>query len=208
MFLNITKIVAVLTFLVSPAFAIGSATVQTPTLTFVSQTQTADVPPPPALAKDSKYVTNTETAVLHGTVPEVRAFFENNPVTDFVAPTDTIPAIENIVYLSGNWPEVGALRRVDLAGGDSIHERVLRNTQGNFAYQIWNITAPAGRAINHIMGEFTFEQDGDMVNVTWDYNIKPSIFVARPAIRNFLKNDFGPFMRSGLSGTVNVYNSR
>ena len=82
------------------------------------------------------------------------------------------------------------------------------NIDTRFAYQIWNITAPAGRAIDHIKGEFRYEQRGEEVHVTWDYNIKPRVFVVRPAIRNFLENDFGPFMRAGLTGTVTAYNNQ
>ncbi|MEM6371946.1 MAG: hypothetical protein AAF727_04100 [Pseudomonadota bacterium] len=41
--------------------------------------------------------------------------------------------------------------------------------------------------------------------MTWSYNIKPNIFVARPAIGRYLRNDFGPFMNAGLSGVVAAY---
>lgn len=51
------------------------------------------------------------------------------------------------------------------------------NTDTRFAYQIWNITAPAGRAIDHIMGEFHYDQSGDEVHVTWNYNIKPRVLL-------------------------------
>ncbi|WP_299369273.1 SRPBCC family protein [uncultured Tateyamaria sp.] len=174
-----------------------------PYLTYASQT--SDIPAPPELAAQKSYLTNTETATFTGTVAGFRAFLDANPITDFVVATDAIPAIEGITYLSGTWPEVGALRRVDLAGGHSVHERVLTNTDDTFAYQIWNITAPSGRAISHIMGQFHYDQSGDEVTVTWDYNIKPSIFVARPAIRGFLRDDFGPFMEAGLTGVVAAY---
>ncbi|MEO1555153.1 MAG: SRPBCC family protein [Pseudomonadota bacterium] len=167
--------------------------------------QTPGVPAPPPLADPSRYMTNTETATVTGSPGAFRAFLDANPVTDFVVATDAIPEIENIVYLAGTWPEVGALRRVDLVGGHSVHERVLANTPDRFAYQIWNITAPAGRVIDHIMGEFQFVQSGGETTVTWDYNIKPNLFLARPAIGRFLNNDFGPFMEAGLSGAVDAY---
>ncbi|MEM6371945.1 MAG: hypothetical protein AAF727_04095 [Pseudomonadota bacterium] len=116
----------------------------------------AGVPAPPALAKPSLYMTHVETATASGQVAAFRTFLDANPVTDFVAVTDAIPSIEGFTYLSGTWPEPGAIRRVELAGGHSVHERVLANSDGRFAYQIWNITAPAGRVIDHIMGEFVF----------------------------------------------------
>ncbi|APX12073.1 SRPBCC family protein [Tateyamaria omphalii] len=197
--------------LITLPFATGSvagsiAPLNMPNLTFAEDI--ADVPPPPGLARDTKYLTNTETATFTGTVGQVRAFMDQNPITDFVTPTEAIPAIEGIQVLSGTWPEPGAVRRVDLAGGHSVHERVLTNTPTAFTYQIWDITAPAGRVVDHIKGEFTFEQRGDTVHVTWDYNIKPNIFVARPAINRYLRDDFGPFMRAGLNGTANAYAER
>lgn len=190
----------------SAGFAGGVAPPTPPLLTFAEEI--ADVPPPPGLAPDARYLTNTETATFAGTITQVRAFMEDNPITDFVAATDAIPAIKGMEVLSGTWPEPGALRRVDLAGGHSVHERVLTNTPTRFTYQIWNITAPAGRVVDHIKGEFIYEQRDDTVHVTWNYNIKPNLFIARPAINRYLRNDFAPFMRAGLDGTMQAYAQR
>ncbi|WP_299293563.1 SRPBCC family protein [uncultured Tateyamaria sp.] len=195
--------IALSTPLATAALAGTGVAMAFPSITFAETV--ADIPPAPALSPKSRYLTNTETATFNGTIDGFRAFLDANPITDFVVPTDAIPAIEGITYLSGTWPNPGALRRVDLAGGHSVHEQVVANTDTNFVYQIWNITAPAGRAINHIKGEFTFAQSGDEVTVTWDYNIKPNVFFARPAIRGFLDNDFGPFMQAGLTGLVAAY---
>lgn len=192
--------------LATSASAGGNATMRMASLSYPQQVSA--VPSPPPLAQEKMYLTNTETARFPGTINEVRVFMEQNPVTDFVAATDAIPAIEGMEVISGNWPEPGAVRRVDLAGGHSVHERVLTNTPTNFVYQIWNITAPAGGAISHIRGAFTYEQQGDTVAVTWDYDIKPNFFFARPAINRFLSEDFAPFMRAGLEGTMDAYTRR
>ncbi|WP_299623583.1 SRPBCC family protein [uncultured Tateyamaria sp.] len=165
----------------------------------------ATVSQAPKLSDPGRYLTNTETRTFTGSITGFRAFLDRNPITDFVVPTDAIPAIEDITYLSGTWPQVGSVRRVHLAGGHSVLERVLTNTKDRFSYQIWDITAPAGRVISYIMGEFRYAQDGNRVTVTWDYNIKPNLFLARPAINRFLKNDFSPFMEAGLSGVVAAY---
>ncbi|QUJ75306.1 SRPBCC family protein [Sulfitobacter albidus] len=167
-------------------------------VSFASPSQ-ADVPPPP-LAADKLYQTNTERAVFPGSVAQVRAFFDANPITDFVTPTDAIPALIGIEVLSGDWPQVGAVRRVDLDGGDRVLERVLINEPDQFTYQIWNITAPAGRFVDHIKGEFRYVPQGDSVEVIWDYNVKPAVFVARPFIASYLRRDFGPFMQAGMDG--------
>lgn len=177
-------------------------------LTSPSADASAQTPAPPPLAEDRLYQTNTVRTVLPGTIAQVRAFFDANPITDFVAPTDAIPAITGFTYLEGDWPAVGATRRVSLDGGHTVDERVLINTQDAFSYQIWNVTAPAGRFIDHIKGEFTYTQVDDTVEVVWSYNIKPKVFVARPFIGRYLTNDFGPFMRAGIEGLSAAYLSR
>ena len=163
---------------------------------------------PPALATDKLYQTNRVSAAVPGNISDVRAFIDANPITDFVATTEAIPSIEGITVLSGTWPEVGAVRRVDLEGGHYVLERVLVNKADNFVYQIWNITAPAGRFIDHIKGEFRYIQEGDTTQITWDYNIKPAAFFARPFIRRYLDRDFAPFMQAGMTGLAEAYQTQ
>ncbi|MEO0389969.1 MAG: SRPBCC family protein [Pseudomonadota bacterium] len=164
------------------------------------------IPSPPPLASAEKYQTNTERAVVSGTtVADLRAFMDAHPTTDYVATTEAIPEIAGFTYLSGTWPAVGAVRRVDLADGSTVHERVLVNTPDNFAYQIWDISAGPGRFIDHIKGEFRWIETDGQVEVIWDYNIKPSLFIARPFINGFLRNDFGPFMAAGLGGQMEAF---
>lgn len=188
------------------AIAGTNSAIKLPSLTF--QTDVADIPAPPSLSPTGSYLSNVETATYKGTISQVRRFMDANPVTDFVTATGAIPRIEGFEVLSGTWPEPGAVRRVDLADGHSVHERVLTNTPDSFTYQIWNVTAPAGRAIDHIKGAFQFDQQGDEVVVTWSYNIKPRIFIARPAINRYLRDDFGPFMNAGLNGSATAYAQR
>lgn len=197
-------------FVLAPLAGMSTAVAKpgSPMHALVFPASTAEIPAPPKLSDQARYLTNVETATFKGTVPAVRRFMDANPVTDFVTATEAIPAIAGFEVVSGNWPEPGAVRRVDLADGNSVHERVLINSDNRFAYQIWNITAPAGRAVDHIMGEFQFDQQGSDVVVTWTYNIKPSVFFARPAINRYLREDFGPFMNAGLSGTANAYKQR
>jgi len=167
------------------------------------------IPAPPPLSTDKLYQTNTEIGVAQNTdIAGLRRFMERNPITDFFVETDAIPRLDQIVYLSGHWPEVGAIRRVDLADGKTVHERVITNDADQFTYQIWNFTSPEGRFIDHIKGEFVWTQTGGDVTVEWDYNIKPAAFFARPSINGFLKNDFGPVMESGLTGVIGAFNSK
>lgn len=167
------------------------------------------VPAPPALSAADAYQTNTVRARAAGTdIAALRAFMDAHPVTDYVATTDAIPKIVGFEYLSGTWPTEGAVRRVDLADGSSVHERVLTNTPDTFAYQIWNISSGPGRFVDHIKGEFTWVQDGPDVDITWDYNVRAATFIARPFISRYLRNDFAPFMAQGMDGVMRAHAAR
>ncbi|MEO0929268.1 MAG: SRPBCC family protein [Pseudomonadota bacterium] len=165
----------------------------------------SDVPAPPELAKEERYLSNVISVTLDGDLAEVRAFMDANPLTDFLEPSGSIPKITDVVVLEGNWGDPNALRRVDLEGGYWAHERVLTNDDDEFTYQIWDITTSAGRFINHIHGEIRFTQEESGTKVTWSYNIKPRFFFARPSIRNYLTDDFAPFMENGLNGFAAAY---
>ncbi|MEL7179780.1 MAG: SRPBCC family protein [Pseudomonadota bacterium] len=164
-----------------------------------------DVPPAPDLARESLYQSNIISVVLQGEIAEVSAFMAANPLTNFLEPSGRIPRIADVVVLDGPWGDVGALRRVDLVDGNHVHERVLTNDEDEFTYQIWDITAPAGRFINHIYGEIRFAEVEEGTQVTWSYNVKPRVFFARPSIRSYLDDDFAPFMENGLSSFAAAY---
>ncbi|MEL6243348.1 MAG: hypothetical protein AAFV87_10660 [Pseudomonadota bacterium] len=168
-----------------------------------------DISPPPRLAEPSRYLTNTEAVVVDGTLAQFRAFWAENPVTDFLKPTGRIPRIANVTVLEGVWGQPGSLRRVDFEDGGYTHERVLTNSDTEFTYQIWDISTASGRAINHIYGTFGFEElEGSQIRITWNYNIKPRIFLARGPIRRYLEDDFAPFMETGLSDWAAAFEVR
>ncbi len=177
-------------------------------LTFFLQSASADidvVPTPPELTDTDAYLTNSLTVTVVGDISAVRAFMDANPLTDFLEPSGRIPRITDVVVLKGPWGQPGSLRRVDLEGGSWTHERVLTNDSNEFTYQIWNITTSAGRFIDHIYGEILFTEVTDGTQITWNYNVKPSVFFARPSIRGYLRDDFAPFMKNGMTGFVNAY---
>jgi hypothetical protein len=160
----------------------------------------ATLPEPPDLAKPSKYQTNIEVVVLDAPLEEAWAFWRENSITDYLEPTDRIPAIAGFTVLKGPWGEPGSIRRVEFEGGGSALERVLTADEDEFTYQIWNIETGSGRFINHIHGQFFAAEVDGRTEITWRYNIKPAVFFARPAIRSFLANDFDPFMEGGMAG--------
>lgn len=165
---------------------------------------------PPALRSAMGYVTHVEVAVFNGPVADVKAALQTaeHGVLAHTQPTSRIPAIADLTPISGAFPANGAIRRVTLADGNSVVERVLENSETIFAYQIWDFTAPSARALSHIRGEFRYVAIGEnQTEVTWTYAIAPRAFFARPFIRSFLKDDFAPFMQSGLRGAAQSYNA-
>ena len=175
-------------------------------LTFALQSAHADTTlAPPDLADETAYLTNTVTVTLPGDLATVRAAMDTTPITDFLRPTDRIPAIDGFTVLEGTWGEPGAVRRVDLADGSTVMERVLTNDADEFSYQIWAISTAEGRFIDHIYGRFDLTEVTGETTIAWSYNVKPTVFFARPSIRGFLENDFAPFMEGGMSGFVDAY---
>ena len=81
------------------------------------------LPAPPDLAERSKYQTNEEVVRLDAPLDEAWAFWTSNNITDFLEPTDRIPAIETITVLEGTWGEPGAIRRVELADGSKLRSK-------------------------------------------------------------------------------------
>jgi len=163
------------------------------------------IPAPPDLAANGKYQSNVVSAVLPAPIDEAWEFWRNTPITDFVEPTDRIPAIAGFENLKGDWGEPGSIRRVNFEDGGSALERVLTNTDREFTYQIWNIQTGSGRFIEHIYGKFVAQPVDSGTQITWSYNVKPRVFIARPFISSFLRNDFAPFMESGMQGMASAH---
>ncbi|MEO1026191.1 MAG: SRPBCC family protein [Pseudomonadota bacterium] len=166
---------------------------------------TAKTSSPPNLAKPSKYMTNEEVIFLPTDPESAWAFWTSTPITDFLKATDRIPAIDSIEPVEGEWGTPGAIRRVNLADGGTVLERVLTADEDEFTYQIWDIETGAGRFINHIYGEFRLRAVEGGSEITWRYNVKPAIFIARPFIRRYLNNDFDPFMEGGMAGMKQAF---
>ncbi|MGR3514247.1 MAG: SRPBCC family protein [Paracoccaceae bacterium] len=176
--------------------------VLTASATFATASQ---LPAPPDLAKPGKYQSNEEVLRLDAPPREAWAFWMETNITDLLEPTDRIPAIASIDVIRGPWGEPGSVRRVTFDDGGSALERVLTATATEFTYQIWNIETGSGRFIDYIYGEMRARPAGDGTEIVWRYNIKPSVFFARPFIRSFLNNDFAPFMEGGMIGVAAAF---
>ncbi|MCA0870923.1 SRPBCC family protein [Seohaeicola saemankumensis] len=185
---------------------LASLTIGTATLAADAPTHSA----PPPLREAGDYLTNIETAVFNGPPSKVRHAVQSpaHGVLANVKATDRIPQVTGTTPITGQFPNPGSVRQVNMAGGYTATERMIENGPDGFRYQVWDLTAPSARLIEHIVGQFSYRalEDG-RTEVTWSYSVAPRTFVARPFIRRFLDNDFAPFMQGGLNGAAAHFNA-
>lgn len=184
------------------------------TLTITQTAQAADTPgysAPPPLREAHDYLQHAERVIFDGPPSQVRDAVQSpeHGVLAHVAATDRIPQVLGTTPIKGRFPEPGSVRQVNMAGPVAATERMIENGAFGFRYQVWDLTAPSARQIDHILGEIQYRQPEDgRTEVTWSYSVAPTSFVARPFIRRFLKRDFAPFMRGGLEGAAAHFNAR
>ena len=140
-------------------------------------------PTPPPVAT-SGFVKAKATATVPLSVPETRAFLTANPIIDFLEPTGDISNPVATEILSGTWAEPGAVRRVRLADGHYLIERVVENWPEAFRYQLFFFTNATGRGVEQIVGEqrFLTQPDGT-TRIEWDYDVKPANALTRFFVR-------------------------
>ncbi|MEM8771830.1 MAG: hypothetical protein AAGD92_09310 [Pseudomonadota bacterium] len=148
---------------------------------------------PPDVAA-SGFVTIVLEETINMSIPQLRAFLTERPLTDFLEATETISPPASAEILKGAWPTAGAVRRLQLEDGHYVIERILENRPDFFQYQIWVFTNSAGRGVEQIIGEQRFIPITETeTKFQWSYNVKPKsaftkIFVKRqkPELRAYL----------------------
>ena len=154
---------------------------------------------PPAIAQGF-HVTNVETAIVNVPSKAFLVWKEQAQLSDFLTPTDGMPAVQNTVSLEGGeWGQVGDKRRVELADGHYAVETILSSTDDKFSYQVWGFTSSAGRFTDYATGEFVYEDQGDQTLVVWTYRFHPNSFLSRIPLSLFVRNTFQTFMENGLN---------
>ena len=148
---------------------------------------------PPPLA-ESGYVSIVTSADIPMSVSDLRAFLLDRPFIGFLEATENISPPVSGETLRGEWLTPGAVRRLQLADGHYVIERVLENQPELFSYQAWVFTNSAARGVNHIFGEQRFIALGpNKTRFEWTYNVKPrsgitAFFVRRqvPELTDFM----------------------
>jgi hypothetical protein len=160
----------------------------------------------PALWEDG-YIEHRTEAVMN-MPPEVFAvWFKENPVVSFLKPVGSIPEIENVIVLEGEWFTAGSKRRVEFVDGATVAEQVVEFTPETFRYQAWGYTATARYILDHALGEIDFVPEGTgQTRVIWTYRMAPKAFFTRPMAERFMATEFAPFMDAGLTAMAAAAN--
>ncbi|MEM7644695.1 MAG: hypothetical protein AAF366_19565 [Pseudomonadota bacterium] len=161
---------------------------------------TPPVAPTPPEVATSGFIQAQAISTVPLSVAETRAFLEANPIIDFLEPTDSISNPVATDILSGRWPDVGAVRRVELADGHYVIERIIENRPEVFRYQLFLFTNSTGRGVDQIVGEqrFLAQPDGS-TRIEWDYNVKPRNALAGIFVRQRI-NEIDSYITGGLDG--------
>ncbi len=151
---------------------------------------------PPPVATDG-FLTAYAEAVIPMDVPELRAFMAEQPLIDFLRPTENIanPVVSEV--LDGTWDEPGAVRWLRLADGHYVVERVLENEPDLFRYQVFVFTNATGRGVEQIVGEQRFVPVDGGTKFEWSYNVLPTNFITRQIVGGSMAEIEG-FIADGL----------
>ncbi len=151
--------------------------------------------------KTSGHVVHTTSAEFNAPKAEIIAWIsDGSKLVSAMEETDQIKKPIDITYLHGDWPDPGAVRRVEMSDGHYVLERVIENDLPHyFSYQIWNFTASAGRNLDYAFGEQKWmdSQEGG-TELIWSYSVMPNARIKEPFVASFVRKNVGPFMDNAL----------
>lgn len=74
----------------------------------------------------------------------------------------------------GVWGTVGQVRKIHLADGGSVSERLTTVDEPDvFAYELTDLTGPLAVLVERVEGAWTFEAVGTGCRITWSWTIHP-----------------------------------
>ena len=161
--------------------------------------------PPPEVATDG-FLTAYAEEEINLSVPQLRKFMEEQPLITFLEPTENISNPVGTEIIRGTWPEPEAARRLKLADGHYVIERILENREDFFKYQVFIFTNAAGRGVEQIVGEQRFFATETGSRFEWTYNVLPRNFVTRQVVRRSMP-EIEDYIVGGLSRFAAAANS-
>ena len=173
-------------------FALTTAVYATP------PSEPPELTTPPAVAT-SGFVSAYVEETIPMPVKQVRGFLNRMPIVKFFEPTRNISNPVSSEVLKGKWPNVGSVRRVKLADGHFIIERVVENKPQLFKYQLFTFTSSTGRVVEQVVGEMNFVPVAGGTEFQWSYNVKPRSVFTRPFVRARIR-EIESYLQNGLTG--------
>lgn len=150
---------------------------------------------------EGAYATYETTRVFNAPLEPLRLFIEDgNKIVAAMEETDNIKKPVVVVVLSGDWPEEGAVRRLEFSDGHYTLERVIEsNFPTLFRYQVWDFTTAAGNNLDYAIGQQAWQQiDSNQSKLTWTYSLRPNASFKRFFVQRFVDNDMQPLMDNAL----------
>ena len=168
-----------------------------------------DVPPTytgeaPAI-RDGQYAEYETRRVFNAPLVPLREFIEGEQrIVGAMEETDQIRKPIDVVVVHGEWPQEGAVRRLEFSDGHFAMERVLENDFPTlFRYQVWNYTSAAGQNLDYALGQQAWRELPDgRSELVWTYRLKPNAWYKHHFIQQFVSNDMRPLMDNALDTVV------
>ncbi len=152
---------------------------------------------PPVVATDG-FVTAFASEVFPMSLEGLRAFMLEESLIDYLEPVGSIANPASGEVLRGEWPNVDAVRRLQLTDGHYVIERVLENEPTVFRYQLWVFTNDVGRGVSQIVGEQRFTEVDGGTRFDWYYNMAPRNGFTRIFVKRACKREVQPYLAGGL----------
>jgi len=148
------------------------------------ETPPTDYNNPPAII-DGGYAEYIVRADFPYGVEETRQFMDTGSRMLMAMPdTDKIARPVAYEILQGNnWPETGAVRRLEFSDGHYAMERVLKN-------------------VDYIVGEQTLRPDGEGSDFLWIYRVKPNAGWKRRFVQKFVNDDVSVLLDTATASVV------
>ncbi len=147
------------------------------------------------------YASHVATRVFNAPIEPLREYIqEEHRIVAAMEETDDIKKPVDLVYLHGDWPEEGAVRRLEFSDGHYALERVLKNDYPTyFQYQVWSFTNAAGSNLKYATGIQEWRDLGDeRTEMTWTYKAKPNAGYKHFFVQRFVSNSLKPLMENAL----------
>ena len=105
----------------------------------------------------------------------------------------------NAEVKTGTYNHVGAKRKVNFDGGDSVLEELVSyNPYANYSYKVSEFTNSLRHMSSYAYGQLWFDRFGEQTRITWVYTIKPKNLIYRLILHLILPKKLKAYMQQSL----------